>query len=156
MPARSSPALPTADLRCAEYVGTDAPTADEQIVANAVALPSVRSPALGAAPTGDTGATRLFAKNGLLVRAGVKAELTVADPAHVSIGWGKPGPVTKRLIVPGCGRTGWLAFAGGFYVDQPRCITVHVTSGAEPNSVREDIRVGVGVACPGQPPPIVP
>ncbi len=105
-----------------------------------------------AAPTGETGATRLFAKDGLLVRAGAKAVLTVADPAHVSIGWGKPGPVTKRLVIPGCGADGWLVFPGGYYVDQPRCITVHVTSGTS----RQDVRIGVGVACPGQRPPTTP
>jgi hypothetical protein len=142
--------LPTAALRCSDVIGTDQPTAGMQTVAGAVALPSLRMPALGANPSGETGANRLFAKWGLLVRAKTQAVLTVTDPDHVSIGWGSPGPMTKRFVVPGCGTSGWLAFAGGYYVDQPRCITLEVTSGNK----RERVQIGVGTACPGQQPPI--
>ncbi len=144
-------ALPAAELRCADVIGDTPPTAGMQVIADAVALPSLRMPALQAAPTGDSGSTRLFAKWGLLVRAKAKAVLTVADPGHVSIGWGNPGPVTKRFVIPGCGSSGWLAFAGGYYVDRPRCITLEVTSG----TLRQDVLLGVGEPCPGQRPPPV-
>ena len=146
----ASPAIATAELICADTIQQAEPSSDMQVVANAVALPSLRMAALGAAPTGESGATALFAKYGLLIRAGTRATVTVADPAHVSIGWGKPGPVTKRLVIPGCGSSGWLAFAGGYYVDRPRCVTLEVASGAS----KETVQVGVGTACPGQRPPI--
>ena len=144
------PALATDALICADRIEQAQPTADMQVVAGAVALPSLRRPALGAAPTGESGATTLFAKDGLLIRAATKATITVKDPDHVSIGWGKPGPVTKRLVIPACGSSGWLAFAGGYYVDRPRCISLEVTSG----TTRETVQVGVGTPCPGQQPPI--
>jgi hypothetical protein len=146
----ASPALATASLICADTIEQAQPTSDMRVVANAVAIPSLRVPALGAAPTGESGATTLFAKSGLLIRARTTATITVTDPDHVSIGWGKPGPVTKRLVIPGCGSSGWLAFAGGYYVDRPRCITLQVTSGTS----RETVQMGVGAACAGQQPPL--
>jgi hypothetical protein len=144
--------LATADLVCADFVGTAAPDHGMQVIDGVIGLPSTRVPALQASLTGDSGATRLFSKNGLLVRAGADITLTVADPDHQSIAWGKPGTTTKRLVIRGCHTPAgdrWIAFAGGYFVDRPGCISVIVAHGAFTKAVK----IGAGAPCSGQQPP---
>jgi hypothetical protein len=89
----------------------------------------------------------LFAKQGLLVRAGVAVQLTVDGAAapHARIGWAQVEPPVSTLAVPACPGTGWLVWAGGYTVDAPRCVPVVVRSGGR----EARVAVAIGVACPG-------
>ena len=70
------------------------------------------------------------------------------DGASGQIGWGNPGLPARRLVVPVCPGSGWLAFAGGFYVPRPACLPIVVSTGGQ----QRRVFVGVGAPCPGQPP----
>jgi hypothetical protein len=141
-------------LACEESIGTPAsPEANLRVSLDAVALPV--GIVLQTSASGETDpAARLFAKWGLLVRAGVVVDLVVpagwTDRARV--GWGSPGVPTTHLHVPGCaGRVmpgAWLAFAGGYWVDKPACLPLIVSSGGRQTTVH----ISVGVACPSPSP----
>jgi hypothetical protein len=93
----------------------------------------------------------LWAKQGLEVRAGAVVEIVVAPAAagHAKMGWGSPAEPGGRLTVTGCPTTGcvggcdWLAFAGGYWVDAPRCVPLVIRSGGR----EERIGVAVGTPC---------
>ena len=128
-----------------------------RVVLGVVALPaSPAYPALGTALTGDrNGPTRLFAKTGLLIKAGATFELDVPSgfSHRLSIGWGgAPSTPSHRLIVSHCTNPGgdrWLAYAGGYWVEHPACVPLVVKTG----STQQQVHIGVGAACPGQRPP---
>ena len=148
----------TQTLSCAHPIDGGPPPADYEVVLGAVALPtSSVSRAIGAADSGG-GATRLFAKAGLLVRAGQAVELQVGAPTgnRLGIGWGGwPSQPSRRFVVPPCpdGKgTGWLVFAGGYWIDQPLCLPVTVRVA----DMVQRVTIGVGTACPGQRPPAGP
>jgi hypothetical protein len=144
--------LATATLKCADFIGVDAPGAQVRAVLGGVALATAQTSALQTSRTGDSGATRLFGKSPLLVRVGETSQITVADADHQSIAWGKPGTTTKRLVIPACPAVGsatWLVYPGGYFVDHPRCAAFVVTHRGQ----QQTIRIGVGLACPGQKPP---
>jgi hypothetical protein len=149
----------TATLPCGDAIDGSAPPDGFQVVLGAVALPtSSTAPALQAADSGAPDVPLLFAKTGLLVRAGVASELTVPDSpgTRIGIAWGNPGPEpSARFIVPPCAdayRSGWLVYPGGFWVDRPLCLPLTVHAGGR----EQEVRVGVGAACPGQEPPPEP
>lgn len=149
-------------LPCRESIGSDPAGRDMTVVLGVVGLPA--SPrlrlALQTARTGSRDpATRLFAKWGLVVRAGARFVLIV--PARLrgrlSIGWGnaREGHVGQTIRVPGClGGRGqrWLDFAGGYWVRSPICAPLIV----EARGLRRRVWVGIGTACPGQRPPPQP
>jgi hypothetical protein len=155
--ASTSPPAAESVLSCGNYIDTHAPTAPLLVVLGVVALPvSPASPALGTALTGDgNGPKRLFAKTGLVFKAGTTFELVV--PAEfsdrLSIGWGgAPSAPSRRLIVSNCanrGGAGWLAYPGGYWVDHPACVSLIVKAGSK----QQQVHIGVGTACPGQRPP---
>ncbi len=154
-----SSTIATATLRCSDVVGTDPPSADLRQLEGVVAFPSTSQPALQTSQTGAAGKRRLFAKFGLLVRAGQSMVIVASDPDHVAMGWGNPGTITSALIIPGCPEPAnsspgseWLAFAGGYYVDRPQCIGLIVTRAGQEHTVR----IGVGAPCPDQQPPPSP
>lgn len=127
-----------------------------QVVLGVVALPtSLRYSALQTALTSDAGPLRLFAKTGLAIRTGTTFELVV--PAEygdrLGIGWGgAPSAPTSRFTVADCanpGGTGWLAYAGGYWIDHPACVTLIVKAGGK----QQTVHIGIGTACPGQLPP---
>jgi hypothetical protein len=146
--------LPSAALACADYIDTSPPPGDFEIVAGVVALPT--SPghvALQASDGGSGSAERLFAKTGLLVRAGATFELvvpsTVAD--RMAVVWGSPGTPTRRLTVNACrprdgSAAGWLAYPGGYLVDEEMCAPLDVVAQSTPHRVL----LGIGHGCPGQ------
>ncbi len=106
-----------------------------EVVLDAVALPT--GTALEAHPTSEPG--WLFAKRGLLVRAGHEVRLRIhPDTAqHARLDFPEYFPA-------GCSTLpGWLVFAGGYVVDAPQCVRVLV-SAAEQTTER---RIGVGVTC---------
>lgn len=150
-----------ATLGCEDYIGTGPPPADYEIVLGAVALPaSSGSRALQTGRARARGVDRLFAKAGLVVRVGKAFELAVPADAEDSlgIGWGDTnGAVTTRLRVEGC-RPGadddaqWLAFAGGYHVDEVMCAPLLVKTGGR----HRRVSIGIGAPCPGQKPPARP
>jgi hypothetical protein len=155
-PATSSAALAGASaLACGDYIANNASAAPLPVVLGVVGLPaSPRYPALGTSLSGDgSGAPRLFAKTGLVIRPGTTFELIVpaAFARRLSIGWGLPGTRSHRVMVSDCpdpGR-GWLAYAGGYWIDHPACVPIIVRSGGR----QQTVHIGLGTPCPGQQPP---
>jgi hypothetical protein len=138
-------------LDCATFIGNSAPAAPLRVVLGVVALSaSPGYPALQTSLSGDGGGPlRLFAKTGLVIRAGTTFELIV--PSRFSIAWGAPGTPSHRVLVRKCGRAsdGWLHYAGGYWIDHPACVPVIVRAGGK----QQLVRIGVGTSCPGQRPP---
>lgn len=174
MPARSPAATPSSSpaaspkssnaialLPCQDVIGSlAAPFSSYSIVFDRVALPTGQ--VLGAYPSGESDPTaRLFAKTGLLIRRGTSFDLVVSDDwrGRLTVGWGSPGKRTSHLRVPGCRPTKtlnpiresdeWLAYAGGYWVSQPACVSLVVRS----DQAEQTVQVGVGASCPGQSPP---
>ena len=153
----TSSATPAAEsvLECGSFIGNSARAAPLQVVLGVVALPaSPGYPALGTSLSGDgNGPLRLFAKTGLLIRPGTTFELIVPArfTSQLSMGWGMPGTPGHRVLVDNCANAGggWLAYAGGYWVDHPACVPVIVRAGGK----QQQVHVGVGTACPGQRPP---
>lgn len=134
----SGPAIP-----CEHDLGGTAPDPDwGRLVLDAVAIPTFQ---MVPAETIEPG--WLYAKDGLQVRAGTPVDISVAPEAAAwaRIGWGSPGPKGTTIHVPACpSRSGWLAFAGGYWVREPRCLPLIVEVGGR----RERVSVSVGAACP--------
>lgn len=159
---------PTADhasvrvLPCRETIGNEPPAPGMTVVLGVVALPA--SPRLHQAlQTASTfshdPAVRLFAKWGLVIRAGAEFRLIVPHGllGRVSIDWGNAdeGHVGTTIVVHACrGGQGdrWLAFAGGYWVRRPVCAPLTVAA----HGRRRRVWVGIGTACPGQLPPPQP
>ena len=100
---------------------------------------------------------RLFAKAALLVRANVTAEIVVpsAFVGRVAFEWGNTvkRTLTTHLRVGPCTGRDWMAFPGGYYVQDPMCVYLAViVAGIDPFRVS----VGVGTPCAGQQPPPQP
>jgi hypothetical protein len=127
---------------CSHDLGGTAPNYDHyQLVLDAVALPTRK---LAPEQSGKPG--WLFAKQGLVVRAGVAVDITIAPSADtkVRIGWGSPGPDGTTIHVPACpSSSGWLAFAGGYAVRNPLCIPLIVRAHGQ----QQQAYVGVGADC---------
>jgi hypothetical protein len=144
-------------LPCADQIGTDTPTAPMETVLGVVALPtSPAYQALQTSRTGGAGVERLFAKTGLVIRAGTSFDLIVPDGTALAVGWGSgPTGPSRRLHVPACpsaGGAGWLAYAGGYWTERPACLPLIVAAGGR----KQQVHIGVGTACPGQRPPDAP
>jgi hypothetical protein len=125
------------------------PPGDYTVLGDAVAMltSETSDTALQTSQSGDADPTkRLFAKSGLLVRAGAQARLS-SDDAWLD--WGS-NAIDRRLDVGPCeGDPGWFAFAGGYLVADPACVAVTVTvDGSD-----FPYTMGVGAPCPGQQPP---
>ncbi|MBU2668434.1 hypothetical protein KOI35_33470 [Actinoplanes bogorensis] len=119
---------------CGDDIGGVAPDRTYGKSLDAVALPVIML------EPQDDGAGRLFAKTGLLVRAGTAVELTTTTPG-VTIGWGSPGPEGTTIRVPACPSAHeWLAFAGGFHVTTPTCVPLTIR--ANGREARATVRVG--------------
>ena len=146
-------------LACRDYIDNNAQAAPLQVVLGVVALPvSPGYPALGTSLSGDgNGPLRLFAKTGLVIRPGTRFELIVPArfTSRLRIGWGKPGTPSQRVVVDDCANTGgrrWLAYAGGYWIDHPACVSIIVSVGGK----QQQVHIGIGTACPGQRPPQEP
>lgn len=146
-------------LPCRETAGANAPWQGTSVVLGVVGLPA--SPhmrrALQTTLTGSRNrAARLFAKEGLVVRAGARFELIVPTRLRdrLSIGWGNAGEghVGSTISVPGCPGGKWLDFAGGYWVHSTMCAPLIVES----DGLRRRVWIGIGKACPGQRPPPQP
>jgi hypothetical protein len=155
---RSSPDVPAlASLTCSEPIDGGPVPAGWQVVLGVVALPtSPGSPALQAADDRDPTLPTLFAKTGLLVRAGHPFELDAPDAGanRIGLGWGNALTFrpSARFAVPSCPdsfRTGWLSYPGGYWVDRPVCLPLTVRAAGR----SQVVRIGIGIPCPGQQPP---
>jgi hypothetical protein len=139
-------------LECGSYIDDNAHVAPLQVVLGVVALPV--SPGYPALQTSlANGPLRLFAKTGLVIRPGTTFELIVPAPftSRLSIGWGTERP-GRRVVVSNCaspGGGGWLAYAGGYWIDHPACVPIIVRADGR----QQQVHIGVGTACPGQRPP---
>jgi len=143
-------------LACGDYIDDNAQAAPLQVVLGVVALPvSPGYPALGTSLSGDgNGPLRLFAKTGLVIRPGTRFELIISArfTSRLRIGWGMPGTPSNRVVVDDCANTGgrgWLAYAGGYWIDHPACVSIIVSVGGK----QQQVHIGIGTACPGQRPP---
>jgi hypothetical protein len=148
--------LGTTTLACAASIDGSPPPAGFEVVLGVVALPtSSAGRALQASDTGDASVPALFAKTGLLVRAGHAFDLAVpARPGNgLAIGWGNRAfRPSERFAVPECADrygTGWLAYPGGYWTDRPVCLPLTVRAGGR----EQVVDIGVGAPCPGQQPP---
>ena len=156
------PASGVRGLPCREFIATQPPANNMRVVLGVVALPT--SPHLPLAlQTARSNlhdrAARLFAKSGLVIRAGARLRLIVPDGlrSRFSIGWGNAGEGHRgtTIVVDACtGPPGaqWLVYAGGYYVQDPFCASLIVAAHRQ----RRRVRIGVGNACPGQRPPPQP
>jgi len=148
LPVESSP-LPSGDpgtVACDTVIGGSAgPPTGSEAVLDDVVLPVGQI--LQPSPTGGSGSPRLFAKQGLLVRAGARPELRIPTDwdGRAWIAWGQlePADVVTVSACPPVGSDPWIAFAGGYYVDEPACVPVVVRSGGREATVR----IGIGVSC---------
>jgi len=154
--ARLLPAVGTATLRCDNVIDGATPPATWQTVLGVVGLAtSPQAPAVQTAVTGDREPSRrLFAKIGLIVRAGARFTLTVlaGSPGGLGIGWGNSARPHRDVVVAGCPdveHTGWLSYPGGYWINHPACVVLVVRAGGR----TQRVHVGLGVACPGQRPP---
>ena len=148
-------------LDCKDPIGaSSAPDEGFAAIGDAVALQTAASSpvALQTSVSGEPDpAYGLFAKTGLLVRTGVMSELIVPPEwlGKVAVAWGNTGSdrPSGRLIVGPCpGTAAWIAFPGGYYVNQPACIDLIVRR----DGTDHHVAVGVGSPCPGQQPPPEP
>jgi len=142
-------------LDCADPIDTlDAPPADYAVFGDAVAMltSDTYDTALQTSRSGDEDASRrLFAKTGLLVRNGAKAELS-SEQAWFD--WGNTGTTEPtRTLETACeGEGEWIVFPGGCLVADPACVSVTVRV----EGVELQYTMGVGAPCPGQQPPPSP
>jgi hypothetical protein len=144
-------------LACRDAIDPQARPGPLDVVLGVVALPaSPGYPALATARTGQPGPLRLFAKTGLLVKAGASFRLSVAAgfAQHARIGWGSPARPDSQFDGYGCANPGggWSAFAGGYWIDRPACLPIIVSG----NGHQQTVHVGLGTPCSGQSPPQPP
>lgn len=143
-------------LPCSDVVGDMGPTRGMRVVLGSVGLPG--RPGEGRALQTGRGGARLFAKSGLWVRSGAHFELSVpaALRGRMTMTWGNAGEGNHgtAMLDRGCrpNRSPWLNYVGGYWVAHPLCATLIVTSDGR---VRR-VRIGIGMACPGQGPPAAP
>lgn len=149
--------IPTARataLDCHQTIGEiNTPGNHYEVIGDAVALVTARTSrtALQTSRTGNPDpSTRLFAKNGLLVRTGVRSELIVPSAwrGRLSFEWANiTRQATDHLVVGPCqGISAWSAFPGGYLVSDPACVNFIVRT----SSGDHYVTAGVGAACPGQ------
>lgn len=147
----TAPDSPTL-LPCPHVIGStaDVGTGHTEVLAR-VALPTAVALEAWPGSSSDPNAD-LFAKDGLLIRPGASFDLVVPDEwrGRLTIGWGSPAKRTTHLRVAACASTGssapWLAYAGGYWVRDPACVSLDVIAGAEVQRVE----IGVGAPCAGQ------
>ena len=155
--AAGSSIASSAALVCRNYSDQHPPPPDFEKVLDVVALPtSSKAAALQTSRTGEPDpAVRLFAKTGLVIKAGTKFELVVPDEAKgmVSIGWGGAPPTRSRRVTVSCparaSSSGWQVYVGGYWVPRPACVPLIVRAGGK----EQRVLIGLSTPCPGQLPP---
>jgi hypothetical protein len=146
--------VPFVRLPCQSAFASEAdPSPDLSVIFSQVALP-LRTP-LQATSSGERDpSARLFAKAGLSVVSGASFDLIVPVQwaSRLTIGWGSPATRTIRVHVSGCNAAAsnrpWLVFAGGFWIAEPACVPLLVSTGDR----EQTVQLGLGVTCPGKVP----
>ncbi|MEV0900582.1 hypothetical protein [Actinoplanes sp. NPDC049802] len=105
------------------------PPASYRVIGGNVALPGPGT--VHRTNESGSGPTRLFAKFGLLVRAGTTTELSLPPEwgERARLGWGQQEPAMAQTVSgcpPGWGDGEWSVFAGGLYVAEPDCVPIRV------------------------------
>lgn len=97
---------------------------DYEILLDTIALPTANSAprALQAGRHEDTDPPSYFAKTGLLVRSGAAFDIEVENPRTAGVLWGSMAEYSETISSQGCPGETWIAFAGGFVVEEPTCI----------------------------------
>lgn len=134
---------------CTPSVDTlPAPPAGYRLVGKDVAVPDAL--VISTEDSGETDpAARLFAKWGLVVRAGAVVDLRVAPgwQDRARLGWGGTGTPAATVTVHACapegGQAQWMAFVGGTWLAQAACVPLIVTS----NGQDDPVDLGIGVPC---------
>jgi hypothetical protein len=149
--ASSSGAVPgQISLTCSDPIGiVTSPAEPHRATLDVVGLDTTST--LQVSSTDGNAPHRLFAKTGLLVHAGREGRLTVPAgwASRVSIAWGNHGSEwTTSLHIPACperpeGSGQWLAFPGGFSLDEPACVPLEVRAG----STTTTVHLSVGTPC---------
>ena len=152
-------------LLCQNVILSDpAPPSDLAVVLDRVALPTINP--LQANRSGDSDpSARLFTKSLIMIRRGASFDVIVPDEwrGRFIIGWARQGRRGTQVRVPGCRPThtldpfretsdDWLAYALGFWVSEPACVSLIVRAGHAESTAR----IGLGASCPGQGPPPSP
>ncbi|MGA7206144.1 MAG: hypothetical protein WBX27_16100 [Specibacter sp.] len=121
----------------------------------AVSTPSTGSGSVQLADGGSYLGFR-FAKVGLVLKAGVAFSLSVPPEmaGKMKIGWSNSGyTLADTLTVAGCAfpqaasqqaGSAWLVYPGGFWLKEPACVPLVVTSGGSSTT----IHIPVGTPCP--------
>lgn len=139
-------------LPCQDMIGNDEDVPEDyEILLDVVALPTANSSpnALQVGRRDGTDQPDYFAKTGLLVRSGAAFDLEVEHPDTAGLGWGSPAAFSSSISSQGCQGESWLAFAGGFLVQDPTCVRLTLTTDDD----QRVFFVGAGAACQGQQPP---
>jgi hypothetical protein len=83
------------------------------------------------------------------------APVGAVSPGYPALGTsltgGSPGPpvVESWLTTAPNPGGGWLAGAGGYWMDHPACVPIIVRVGNR----QQEVHIGLGTLCPGQQPP---
>ena len=118
-----------------------------EVLLDRVALPTGRT--LQASPPGkDDPAEPLFAKAGLLVKPRKPFTLVVPRPwrRHLSIAWGGARRTLRLRVDLACGPVPagtWVAYPGGFWVDEAACVPLLVKTA----HTTKRVQLGIGEAC---------
>lgn len=138
-------------LDCASPIDTlAAPPSEYRAALGAVALDTTTHKTPSTTDDGD--GRHYFVKTGILVRAGLKARISVVSPARgAEMGWGNTGDLgaARQIVIDGCHppnmspKSKWLVFPGGFTLARPACVELKVTSGGRSATMK----VPAGAAC---------
>ncbi|GIF39644.1 hypothetical protein [Actinoplanes xinjiangensis] len=138
---------------CPDAIGQeDAPRDTYQVVADVVAVPAADRVLEPAPQTSGEGPTRLFAKWGLLVRAGAVVDVSLlpgwADRAR--LGWGDTdaGPAAAVRVTACRDGAGWSVFAGGTWVAEADCVPIRITTATGGDATAE-LSIGAPCSRPG-------
>ena len=133
----------------------EVPRQNYETVLNAVALPTASSSpvAIQASDEGEgLWQTEFFAKAALVYRPSKRFELSTTEDfeGRLLFSWGESlAPAPTATAHCATSSDGWVIVPGGFYFDEPMCVTLVVRTDTE----EFEVQVGLGLACPGQGPP---
>jgi hypothetical protein len=139
-PSASGDGTPLIDCLAVIDRPTEMPPSME-VFLDAVQLPT--KVVLQTTPASESG--QLFAKWGLVVRAGTTVDLRVSgeDLGHAMIGWSGAPSKPQTDLRAQCTGEGWMAFAGGYWVDSPRCVTLIIRARNEQTTAH----LAIGAPC---------
>ncbi|NND13907.1 MAG: hypothetical protein HKO10_08075 [Acidimicrobiia bacterium] len=135
------------DLRCHELIDhINAPPETYNVVADVVAFNPAQLSV--SSPPGDPDG-RLWAKDGLVIRAGAQFEILAPTSTgeDLTFGWGSIDGVSA-IRVPACEFRGsdWMVYAGGWTPRERGCYDVFIRV----DGVIESVQMAIGAPCDPQ------